>query len=109
MHTQFRSTTWRIMSYLMLFILVLSPFTNFTAQANTHEQEADPNGPAAPGDHLVTEISLNPDSPNILRTNDQVNLSFQYVTNEKSGVRIFARPFTNGALTLNYGAHGSIL
>ena len=107
MHTHFKSIIWRILSYLMLFILIFGPLASVSAQARSLEQEAEPNSPTAPGDHLVTDIYLTPDSPNILRTHDNVNLSFQYVTNEPSGVRIFARPYTNGAPTPNYGAHGS--
>ena len=107
MHNQFKSVTWRILSYLMLFILVFGPVAGLSAQARSLDQEAEPESPAALGDHLVTAIYLTPDSPNILRTNEDVNLSFQYVTNESTGVRIFARPFTNGAPTPNYGAHGS--
>ena len=107
MQTSFKSVTWRILSYLMLFILVFGPLASFSAQASSLAQEAEPNSPAAPGDHLVTDISLTPDSPNILRTNEDVSLSFNYVTNDPSGVRIFVRPFTNGSLTPNYSAHGS--
>ncbi len=107
MYTPFKSATWRILSYLMLFILVFGPLAGISAQASSLGQEAEPNSPAAPGDHLVTTINLTPDSPNILRTHENVTLSFQYVTNDPSGVRIFARPYTNGAPTPNYGAHGS--
>ncbi len=70
-------------------------------------QGAETQSPTDPGDHLVTNITLTPDSPNILRTNVDVNLAFTYITNEPGGVRIWARPFTNGQLTPNYAAHGS--
>jgi len=36
-----------------------------------------------------------------------VNITFNYTTNETEGVRIWARPFTGGNRTPNYGAHGS--
>lgn len=65
--------------------------------------------PAAPGDHLVTDIDLAPDSPNILRTNQNVTFTFNYISNQPGGVRIWARPFSNGALTPNYAAHPSPL
>lgn len=38
---------------------------------------------------------------------ESVELSFEYSTDEDSGVRIFARPFTNGSLTSAYAASGS--
>lgn len=38
-----------------------------------------------------------------------VNISFDYSVDEPGGVRIFARPFTNGSLTPGYGASGSPL
>jgi hypothetical protein len=72
-------------------------------------REVEPRPLAAAGDHLVTNISLGPDTPNILRFNQNVNLTFSYSTTEAGGVRIFARPFSNGALTPNYAAHASPL
>lgn len=43
-------------------------------------------------------------------SNDQaVNINFDYNVDEPGGVRIFARPFTNGNLTPGYGASGSPL
>ena len=62
---------------------------------------------ALAADNLVTQIALTPRTPNVLQLNDQVTFSFSYNTTEAGGVRIFARPFTNGGLTPNYAAHGS--
>ncbi len=59
--------------------------------------------------HLVTHITYARSSPNILRLNEYLDLTWNYQTSEPGGVRIFARPFTNGALTPNYGASGSPL
>ena len=54
-------------------------------------------------------IELSPPSPASLYFNDDVNITFDYSTNEFGGVRIFVRPFTDGSLTPNYAAHGSPL
>ena len=59
--------------------------------------------------HSITNIVLNPTSPATLMPNDHVNITFDYATTEANGVRIWARPFTNGSLTPGYGAHGSPL
>ena len=59
--------------------------------------------------HIVTDIDLNVDTPDVLKFNENVNISFNYSTRQAGGVRIFARPFTNGALTPNYAAHASPL
>lgn len=59
--------------------------------------------------HAVTDIVVSPSSPAGLVFNQNVNVTFNYVTNSPSGVRIFVRPFTGGALTPNYAAHGSPL
>lgn len=40
---------------------------------------------------------------------ESVELSFDYATDQDGGVRIFARPFTNGSLTSAYAASGSPL
>lgn len=40
---------------------------------------------------------------------EQVQFTFEYSIGEAGGARIFARPFTNGALTPGYGASGSPL
>ncbi|MGH7595996.1 MAG: T9SS type A sorting domain-containing protein [bacterium] len=59
--------------------------------------------------HAVTDIVASPSSPAGLVFNQNANLTFNYVTNSPGGVRIFVRPFTGGALTPNYAAHGSPL
>ncbi|PHI20405.1 hypothetical protein CEQ90_08065 [Lewinellaceae bacterium SD302] len=38
---------------------------------------------------------------------ERAEFEFYYSTDEAAGVRIFGRPFTNGALTPGFGAHGS--
>jgi hypothetical protein len=53
--------------------------------------------------------SLNPESPATLNIGDQVEIEFNYSTDEEGGVLIFARPFTNGSLSPNYSASGSDL
>jgi hypothetical protein len=102
MQTRFRFTLWRLTSILLLLALALAPAAGAPAGAAPAAQDADPQAPAAPGDHLVTAISLGPDTPNILAYNSQVTLNFSYSTTEANGVRIYARPFTNGALTPSY-------
>ncbi|MHC4314781.1 MAG: right-handed parallel beta-helix repeat-containing protein, partial [Planctomycetota bacterium] len=57
--------------------------------------------------HSITNIVLNPTSPATLMPNDYVNITFDYGTTEANGVNIWARPFSNGALTPGYGAHPS--
>ncbi|MFA4966492.1 MAG: hypothetical protein WC709_12785 [Thermoleophilia bacterium] len=64
---------------------------------------------AASAPDLVTQISLAPRTPNVMPINTDVDITFDYTTTEAGGVRIFARPFTGGALTPNYAAHGSPL
>jgi hypothetical protein len=109
MRTRFRSIAWKVASGLVLLTLVIAPSAGFSARAAPAPQEAGPTSPAAAGDHLVTALSLSPDSPNILRINQNVTVNFTYSTTEAGGVRIFVRPFTNGALSPNYSASGSIL
>ncbi len=60
-------------------------------------------------DNIANSITLAPGTPNILKVGEDVSLAFKYTTNEAGGVRIWARPFTGGNLTPNYGAHGSPL
>ena len=57
--------------------------------------------------NVTNSIALTPRTPNVLRYGENISLTFKYTTNVAGGVRIFARPMTNGALTPNYGAHGS--
>lgn len=52
-------------------------------------------------------VDLSPATPNILRHGDQVDATFDYITDEPGGARIFLRPFTGGDLTPDYSAHGS--
>jgi hypothetical protein len=109
MRTRSKFAIWRIVNYLLLLSLISAPAASFAAQSSSANQEGNPDLVAAPGDHLVTGISLGPDTPNILRFNENVNLSFTYATTDPGGVYIWARPFTNGAPTPNYAAHPSPL
>jgi hypothetical protein len=59
--------------------------------------------------NLVTNLDFTPDTPDALAFNQDVDFTFNYSTRHVGGVRIWARPFTNGALTPNYAAHGSPL
>lgn len=54
---------------------------------------------AAPAVHVVTHVSLTPRTPNVMKLGQNVTLGFSYVSPEPTGVRIFARPMTRGALT----------
>lgn len=64
---------------------------------------------AAATDHLIKNIRLVSENPNFVPVGQDVTVEFDYQTVEAGGVRIFARPFTGGALTPDYGAHGSAL
>ena len=65
-------------------------------------------GAAAAG-HSVTNITLNPPTPNILVHNQSVTVSFSYATTQAGGVRIFARPLVGGSPAPNYSASGAPL
>lgn len=111
----------RLSLCILLLTTAVGPFTSQPAQAAPPAQagepeatvmpalEAGPLSPAAPGDHLVTGVTLGPDTPNILAFNDHVDVTFGYSTTDTGGVRIFVRPYTSGAPTPNYAAHGSPL
>jgi hypothetical protein len=92
---------------LLILALVFVPAVGSPARAAPVYQEQEPQEAAAPGDHLVTGLVLNTDSPNIVRTNENITVTFQYSTNQVGGVMIFIRPYTNGAPSPNYAAHGS--
>jgi hypothetical protein len=57
----------------------------------------------------VSNIQLSPLPPASLAFNQHVDISFDYVTDQAGGARIFVRPFTAGSLTPNYSASGSPL
>lgn len=58
----------------------------------------------------ICDITISPDSKVAAFANgQQVSISMGYVTDETNGIRIFARPFTNGNLTPAYSASGSPL
>jgi hypothetical protein len=59
--------------------------------------------------HNLTNIVMVPPSPAARLNNELVNITFDYGTTEAGGVRIYARPFTNGSLTPSYAAHSSPL
>ncbi|MBI4546410.1 MAG: T9SS type A sorting domain-containing protein [Ignavibacteriae bacterium] len=59
--------------------------------------------------HAISNIQFTPSSPSSFQLNENLNITFDYTTNDAGGVRIFARPFTNGSLTPSYAASGSPL
>ncbi|MFH1198158.1 MAG: T9SS type A sorting domain-containing protein [bacterium] len=61
------------------------------------------------GSHSISGVVTNPESPALLLFNEDITVNFNYSTSEAGGVLIFARPFTGGDLTPNYGASGSPL
>ncbi len=67
-------------------------------------------GAASPawGD-AMSNIQFDPGSVSAMRFNDRVDITFDYDVQTAGGVRIFARPFTEGSLTPNYAASGSPL
>jgi hypothetical protein len=58
---------------------------------------------------VIHNIHFSPASPASLPLNQNLSITFNYTCNQSGGIRIFARPFTNGALTPNYTASGSPL
>lgn len=101
MYAKLRSSLWRFTSSLLLIALVFAPLTSIHALAAPVSQEPEPQAALAPGDHIVTNIVLGPDTPNILAFNSRVTLTFKYSTTEPDGVRIFIVPFTDGNPTPN--------
>jgi len=61
------------------------------------------------GSHAVNDIVMSYSSPSWIRHGDDLDIQFAYQTDEPGGVRISARPFTDGVLTPGYGASGSVL
>jgi len=60
-------------------------------------------------DNVISNVKFTPVSPGLLVNGAKVSMTFDYKTTEVGGVRIFARPFSHGGLTPNYGASGSVL
>ena len=58
----------------------------------------------------ICQIKVNPDSKAAdYAHGEDVTVTMGYITDEPAGVRIFARPFTNGSLSPGYSASGSPL
>ena len=104
MRTRSRSTFWLLANTLILFTLIFAPLASLPASSAFAMQGSGPSIVNAPGDDLVTNISLGPDTPNILRNNEDVTVNFSYSTTQAGGVRIFARPFSGGSPSPNYAA-----
>ena len=55
----------------------------------------------------VTRVTFNPTTPNIMVHGQDVAVSFNYVTTQPGGVRIFVRPFSGTSPAPNYSASGA--
>lgn len=61
-------------------------------------------------EHAVSNVSVDTGRVASLRQGvDRVNVTLDYFSDEPSGLRVFIRPLTDGALTPGYSAHGSPL
>ncbi len=87
---RYKSINWKVFIATSIVLLSLATFSHsFSALA---------------AGHSVTNVTLNPPTPNILVHNQRVNISFSYSTTEAGGVRIFARPFVGGSPAPGYAA-----
>lgn len=59
--------------------------------------------------HVVTNITMDPESPALLENDEWLTISYDYQTDEPTGLRVTALPFTRGEANLGYGATGSAL
>ncbi len=59
--------------------------------------------------NAISNVQLSPTSPGTLVFNSHLNITFNYTTSQAGGVRIFPRPYTNGALSPGYAASASPL
>ncbi len=50
----------------------------------------------------VTKVTCNPPTPNILLNNQKITITFSYATTQPEGVRIYARPISDGSPSANY-------
>ena len=57
----------------------------------------------------ITNIEFSPASPSAFSFSKQIDVTFDYKTDEAGGVRIFPRPMTNNSTTPSYAASGSPL
>ena len=57
----------------------------------------------------ISNVKLSPSRPAILTNGENIQITFSYSTNHKGGVRIWARPMSNGKHSPNYAASGSPL
>ena len=55
----------------------------------------------------INTISMSPNPPASVHNGSDVTINFHYSVSVAGGVRIWARPFSDGALTSGYGASGS--
>ncbi len=58
--------------------------------------------------HEISGIEMQPSSPGCIMYGQHVDISFDYISAHTGDVHIFARPFTQGALTPGYSASGSV-
>ena len=63
--------------------------------------------PLEPPLHSIDNIVFDPESPATLEFGENVDLTFDYSTTNPGKIQIWARPMTEGALSPNWGGHGS--
>jgi len=93
---------------------VLTPNETLSGQASFRLTCPPPIGSIIPGsvtasNVAISNITMSPNAPATVSLGNDVTINFRYATTVSGGVRIFARPFTNGALSGNYGASGSVI
>ena len=58
------------------------------------------------GPNAVNNFQLNYTSPSWILNGDDLTIGFDYQTDEVAGARVSARPYTDGSLSVGYGASG---
>lgn len=105
-----RRTVIAVPAALLFFVAVAQG-----QELQAGEADATFSGQGVTAAHSVTQLGMDPLSPNVLKFNQNITFTFHYDTTQVGGVRIFIRPIsidpvTGGdMLTPNYAACGSPL
>jgi hypothetical protein len=56
--------------------------------------------------HSISNVALNPETPEQLSFGEKIKVSFDYETNDKTAVYIFIHPYTKGSITSDHLFNG---
>jgi hypothetical protein len=99
-------TGWEFIEWTGNIVTVTNRFLNNTEIVMNGDYDITAHFTYPVITHTISNMVINPQWPATLNYGERVKIEFDYSTNDKTAVYVFARPFSNGSLAPGYLSSG---